>query len=183
MSGQEEPHFHYVATLAEAKELIAGADKFWVSDCGCRAGGDGCGRSRVDVCLFFDAQMGGTGANFREVERDFALGIVKEAEDKRLVARPFRYEDDKSRTQGICFCCDDCCWYFREEGVSECDKGKFVERTDMDGCNHCGECVEVCYFGAREVEDDTLAVARDDCFGCGLCADVCPEECIEMAAR
>jgi hypothetical protein len=36
----EEPHFHYVATLGEARELVDRFDKFWVSNCGCREGGD-----------------------------------------------------------------------------------------------------------------------------------------------
>ena len=179
----EDLHFHYVATPGEAEELINKFDRFWISNCGCRESGDGCKRSRVDLCLFFDAQMGGTGADFKEVDEKFARGILEEAEDKRLVARPFRYEDDKTRVQGICFCCDDCCWYFQEEGRYESDKGKFVERTETDSCGACGECVDVCYFGAREIADGALSVVEDDCFGCGLCTDVCTESCISMVER
>ncbi len=179
----EELHFHYVATPGEAGELIDAVDKFWVSNCGCREGGEGCQRSRVDVCLFFDQQMGGTGTDFKEVDREFVLGLLKEARDKYLVARPFRYDEDRSRTQGICFCCDDCCWYFRKEGTSECDKGKFLEQTDIDSCNYCGDCVDVCYFGAREVVDGELSVVDDNCYGCALCLDICPEDCIRMVEK
>jgi NAD-dependent dihydropyrimidine dehydrogenase PreA subunit len=178
-----EPHFHYVATLGEVRELVEQFDRFWVSNCGCREGGDGCKRSRLDLCLFFDPQMGGTGTDFKEVDRAFVHGILKETEEKRLVSRPFRYEDDKSRVQGICFCCDDCCWYFTKEGAYECDRGKYVERTDSDSCEDCGTCVNVCYYGAREIVDGKLSVARDDCFGCALCADVCPEGCVTMVER
>jgi ferredoxin len=179
-----EPHFHYVATREEAEELIAASGKFWVSNCGCREERTGCARSRLDLCLFFDPQMGGTGADFREVDADFVAGILDEAASKRLVARPFRYEEDKTRVQGICFCCDDCCYYFRgEEEKGECDKGTFVARACPEACAGCGTCLEVCYFGARELIEGELVVADDRCYGCGLCADVCPEECVTMAVR
>lgn len=174
----DDLHFHYVATHGEAAEHIAAHDRFWVSDCGCR---EDCKRSRIDVCLFFAPEMGGTGGNFHEVDRAFAAGILKEAEEKRLVARPFRYEDDKSRTQGICFCCDDCCYYFTQGGT--CDPGAFVETTAMAACTHCGGCEPACYFHARLMKEGELRVARDKCFGCGLCVDVCPEKCIAMTAR
>jgi ferredoxin len=180
----KEPHFHYVATRGEAEELIARAERFWVSNCGCREEGPGCARSRLNLCLFFDPQMGGTGSDFREVDAPFVAGIVKEAAGKRLVARPFRYEHDKTSTQGICFCCDDCCYYFRgEEEIAECDKGKFVARTDREACAACGTCVDACYFGARALADDALAVAEERCYGCALCVDVCTEGCIAMEER
>jgi ferredoxin len=180
----DEPHFHYVATRAEAEELVAAFDRFWVSNCGCREEGPGCERSRADVCLFFDPQMHGTGPDFREVGRDFVAGILQEAADKRLVARPFRYDDDRTRVQGICFRCDDCCYYLRgEKEKEECDPGAFVARTDAEACAACGTCVDACYFGARELADGELAVDDERCYGCGLCADVCPDRCVTMAPR
>jgi ferredoxin len=179
-----EPHFHYVATRAEAQELIAAAERFWISNCGCREGGSGCERSRTDVCLFFDPQMGGTGSDFREVDRAFAGDLLREAEEKRLVVRPFRYDEDRTRTQGVCFCCDDCCYYLQgEKEQAECDKGKYIGYTDREACAACGTCVEACYFGAREIADSKLAVAEAKCYGCGLCLDVCPEECISLVGR
>jgi ferredoxin len=179
----DEPHLHYVATRGEAEELVARFDKFWVADCGCREGGPGCRRSRADVCLHFDTQAVGADIDFREVDADFVAGILKEAEEKRLVVRPFRYEQDKTRVQGICFCCDDCCGYFTEAEKYECDKGRFVARIDAEACAACGTCVDVCHFGAREITGGELAFADEKCYGCGLCADVCPEQCVTMAAR
>lgn len=179
----EEVHFHFVCTRDEAREIIGSQNKYWVSNCGCREGGSGCKRSRMDVCLFFDTQMGGTGSNFREVDREFVEGILTEAEDKHLITRPFRYEDDKTSVQGICFCCDDCCYYFTEESPEPFDKGMFMEKTDMEDCTHCAACVEVCSFDARKMENDNLEVIQDNCYGCGLCIDVCPTDCIQMVKR
>jgi ferredoxin len=118
----------------------------------------------------------------REAGREFVAGLVKEAEDKHLVVRSSRYAEDRPRTQGICFCCDDCCYYCRrEEAAAECGKGRYIVRTAEKACAACGTCVEVCYFGARALEGD--AVDDDKCYGCALCLDVCPEGCISMASR
>ncbi len=179
----EEEHFHFVCTRDEAMTMIDHHSLYWVSNCGCRESGSGCSRSRMDVCLFFDPEMGGTGSGFKEVDRNSVESILKEAEETHLVNRPFRYEDDKTRIQGICFCCDDCCYYFVEEKSELCGKGAFIEKTDKKSCSGCGACTEVCYFGARTLREGSLEVSRDACYGCGLCVDVCSQECIEMVKR
>jgi ferredoxin len=178
----DELHLHYVATRAEATALIAGHEEFWVSNCGCREERPGCRRSRTDVCLSFQGPGGSYGSGLREVDRAFAEGLLQEAQDKHLVVRPFR-DDDRTRALGICFCCDDCCGYFLEKDKYECDKGKYVARTDKEACADCGTCVEVCYFGARTLADDELTLAEEACYGCGLCADVCPEACVTLEER
>jgi len=54
----------------------------------------------------------------------------------------------------------------------------------MESCIHCGECIEVCYFRARDMGDgEHILVDREKCYGCGLCVKVCPEGCIEMTKR
>ena len=178
----DELHLHYVATRGEGEELIAWAGRFWVANCGCREDGPGCRRSRVDVCLSFDDTIGSFGSGEHEVDRAFAEGLLQEAEEKHLVVRPFR-DDERARTVGICFCCDDCCGYFLEGDKYECDKGKYIARTDKESCADCGTCVEVCYFGARALEGDELAFDDEACYGCGLCADVCAEGSITLAER
>ena len=145
-----ELHFHYVSTLHEALRLISQHKKFWVSNCGCREEKDFCGRSRMDLCLFFDTEMEGTGSDFREVDRKFVDGIIEEAKTKHLVPRPFRYDDNKEKTQGICFCCDDCCEYLQDSTL-DCNKGTHIEISDLAACIICGSCADVCYFGARKL--------------------------------
>ena len=53
----------------------------------------------------------------------------------------------------------------------------------MDDCTQCGECEKVCYFGARKMKNDKLALDREKCYGCGLCADVCAPACIALVGR
>ena len=174
--------FHYVCTRDQAKEIAGGFDRYWVMNCGCREErGSKCARSRMDLCLMFTEESGGSGGSGKkEISRAELDGIFKEAEEKHLVSRPFRNDKDRTKTEGICFCCDDCCWYFVKPTENICDKGNLFENTTMDECTHCGECVEVCYFGVRKMEDGELTLNRDECYGCGLCIDVCPTECIKM---
>jgi Pyruvate/2-oxoacid:ferredoxin oxidoreductase delta subunit len=181
MSENKMP-MHYVCTLEEATQLVHDRTSFWVCNCGCREGGSGCQRSRLDVCLSFAGGAATSGTGKKEITIAEAAAILEEAKVKRLVSRPFRDESTRTAVEGICFCCDDCCAYFLNQN-EVCDKGKYVEETDMDGCTLCGDCIEVCHFKARAMKDDNLEVERDLCYGCGLCAAVCPTACIEMVAR
>jgi Fe-S-cluster-containing hydrogenase component 2 len=177
--------FHYVCTREQAKRIAGGFDRYWVMNCGCREErGSKCARSRMDLCLMFMEESGGSGGTGKkEISKSELDEIFKEAEEKHLVSRPFRNDKERTKTEGICFCCDDCCGYFVGAPEEKCDKGDLVEETNLDDCTHCGECAEVCFFGARKMDDGELKLNRDECYGCGLCIDVCPTECIEMSAR
>lgn len=182
MEEQQSRALHFVCTRAEAAELIRAADKHLVGECWCRSERGPCKRSRADVCLEFAEATAAEGKGRRSATSDEALGLLKVAEEKHLVTRPFR-DETRTKVDGICFCCDDCCGYFTGESDAGCDKGRFIERTDSDACTDCGACVEVCYFRARDMDGDALKVDRDKCFGCGLCLDVCPVDCIRMEDR
>lgn len=171
--------FHYVCTRNEAWELVNKHKRFWVSNCGCRESRGKCDRSRIDVCLMFRGDIQSSGSGLREISRAEVKEIFKEAKDRHLVTRPFRNEENMVETDGICFCCDDCCEYFLNPD-EKCDRGVLIEKTDLEVCRNCGLCVEVCYFKAREMHDGKLTIDRDNCYGCGLCIDVCPNDNIQL---
>lgn len=179
---KQDYNIHYVCTREQARKMADECDRFWVSNCGCREGGPGCRRSRIDVCLIFSEYDKGSGTGLHAVSREFVDELFKEAEEKHLVTRPFRNPEDKAVTDGVCFCCDDCCGYFKDAN-EQCDKGNMIESTDMGVCTHCGVCVEACYFKARMMDSGNLDIDRGRCYGCGLCLDVCPEDCINMIER
>jgi NAD-dependent dihydropyrimidine dehydrogenase PreA subunit len=181
---KEDLAFHYVCTWEDAKKIAGRHGRFWVSNCGCREDRGHCDRSRIDLCLMFrDDIPGSGGSGRREISRAEVEEIFQEAKSKHLVTRPYRNEGNLTQTDGICFCCDDCCEYFTKPDMIRCDKGDFIEETEKDKCNNCGECIQVCYFGARKLEEGGLIVHRDNCYGCGLCTDVCPEDCVQMVNR
>jgi len=174
---------HYVCTLEEARKLVAAHDHFWVSNCGCRKAKGGCPHSRMDICMIFRGDIGASGSGQREINLTEVLAIFDEVVEKKLVPRPYRNDTNKDITDGICFCCPGCCAYFANPAENKCDKGKFMETTDMEICNFCGDCVPSCHFGARKLVDDEIVISRDDCYGCGLCVDKCPEDAIQMRSR
>ena len=181
MDGGKTP-LHFVCTREEARGIIREQDGFWVGDCGCREKRGKCERSQHDVCLEFYPETAADGTGRKKVSREHAEGLLKIAKSGHLVTRPFRDYETRERTEGICFCCDDCCEYFLNP-AEVCEKGGLIEKTSMGDCIDCGACVEVCHFKAREMDADKLVVNRESCFGCGLCLDVCPVDCIEMVPR
>ncbi len=170
---------HYVCTHDQARALIARHDRFWIANCGCRESHGDCKQSRVDVCLWFRHDLSTNFTGVHEAEAAEVERLLSEAQSKRLVARPFRDGKGRSVTEGICFCCADCCEYFQNPS-EQCDKGSLRELTDLDACTLCGVCIDECHFGARSLVDDNMLVDDDKCYGCGLCVEVCPEDCIEM---
>jgi Pyruvate/2-oxoacid:ferredoxin oxidoreductase delta subunit len=175
---QADLAMHYVCTHRRAQELILARSRFWVSNCGCRESRNRCAHSRMDVCLIFTPDDPGSGSGKKEVGLADVMDILREAEIKHLVARPYRNQA-RTDTDGICFCCDDCCGYFTDPS-ERCDKGDLAASTDFDLCTHCGACVNVCYFHARTMSAGELCVETGHCYGCGLCVDICPEACIQM---
>jgi len=109
--------------------------------------------------------------------------IIADSHKANLVARPFRGIKNRAATEGICFCCDDCCCYFLKPDEESCDKGKLIEQTDWDSCSNCGTCGDVCYFEARVMINGSYVVKSENCFGCGLCADICSDNSISMVPR
>jgi MinD superfamily P-loop ATPase len=54
-------------------------------------------------------------------------------------------------------------------------------RIDPHRCTTCGECAEVCRFGAiQKPPEGTFRVDRISCEGCAVCSSICPEEAISM---
>ncbi|MBI5625491.1 MAG: 4Fe-4S binding protein [Elusimicrobia bacterium] len=170
---------HVVWTYEDTLEAMPAGDRFWLSDCGCRADkGGACGKG-LRVCLGFTPEATSTPSNRGPVDRSAVAELFRFARESRLVARPWVADDGK--VTAVCFCCPCCCSYIRGENPNVA--GPRIESTTVEACTDCGACEPVCYFGARKLEGGKLMVDRDKCFGCGLCETVCPTECVRMVAR
>ncbi len=51
---------------------------------------------------------------------------------------------------------------------------------DLDKCIGCGECEEVCSFGAISVQEEKAVIDHDTCTLCGTCVETCPEGALEI---
>jgi len=56
-----------------------------------------------------------------------------------------------------------------------------VAWVDEDLCHSCGTCVEICPYGAIELDDERIARVNEVlCKGCGTCSATCPRKAITM---
>jgi len=62
-----------------------------------------------------------------------------------------------------------------------------VAKVDKSRCTKCERCIVSCSDGGHEAylvdTEGYPEVDKEKCYGCGLCPDVCPAECISLAAR
>jgi len=58
-----------------------------------------------------------------------------------------------------------------------------VPEVDMEKCNLCGKCGEICQFKAIVVIGETVLPFHELCHSCGGCMEVCPEGAITETGR
>ncbi|MBL7084656.1 MAG: 4Fe-4S binding protein [Candidatus Omnitrophica bacterium] len=52
-------------------------------------------------------------------------------------------------------------------------------KINLEKCDGCGKCVEVCPVDAIKVEKEK-AVVNDECVDCGTCVEECPNKAISL---
>jgi len=61
---------------------------------------------------------------------------------------------------------------------------KYLENTlrfNMEQCNNCRKCIEVCPHAVYTLDDNKVRMARpENCMECGACRMNCPENAIEV---
>ncbi len=57
----------------------------------------------------------------------------------------------------------------------------FKVEVDLEKCEGCGECVDICPEEVFEIQNDkSIPVSEDDCVGCESCVEVCEDEAITI---
>jgi len=181
-------HKHRVCTFQEAKDAIKRNKKIYINDCFCRGPAkkgetswEYCGHE-IDTCMgFYEPSGDDMDYTYREIGRKEAL---QKFEEWKRQGNFFRFMEDE---KWICSCCACGCGWFRDkEGnlvQDPCDKSPFIERTTLSMCALCGECIDVCAYKARKIEDNTVTIESEKCYGCSACEYACPENAIKMVPR
>jgi len=95
---------------------------------------------------------------------------------------------DNVKLLTVCFCCRCCCIIknslkylpdVSKESVTKL-KGLMIV-TDHSVCKACSRCVEVCFVGARSLQDGRILHDDGLCKGCGHCLTVCPSNAIRVS--
>jgi MinD superfamily P-loop ATPase len=58
-----------------------------------------------------------------------------------------------------------------------------VPQIDLQRCDHCGACVDLCQFKAISLFGDIIMQTPELCHGCGGCLAICPQKAITPGQR
>ena len=169
-----------IIPYALARDIVLQSpDHIVALDCPCRV-------SRETPCLPLDVCLivGEPFASFvsehhpqrtRWITRDDAERILREEHDRGHVHHAFFKDVMLGRFYAICNCCQCCCGAMQAHfnGVPMLASSGYVSRADPDLCAGCGECIDLCQFGAIDLHGGRSRVDWDACMGCGVCVDKC----------
>ena len=173
---------------SDAKQMIENAKSFNIRDCICRKHQellDNRCNYPMSVCISLSSSEDGfeDSNSGRNVSKEEALQVLKEAEEAGLIHTTMNIQKDHFY---ICNCCACCCGILRS--LTEYDQpnaivnSDYVISIDEEKCIACGICIDRCQLDALEIVDDKCMV-NDRCIGCGVCAITCPEDALELVKR
>lgn len=182
-----DPEEHAVFPFEMMKEVIKRVHRIALVHCPCRMTarflGKGCNHP-IENCMKYDElaeyliekEIG------REISKNEALDILREAEEAGLV---HLVDNAREGIKHTCNCCGCCCW-----SVGTIRRRKilrdilmatyFLRETDKEKCTGCGKCVEICPVHVIKMEGDFPVVDKEWCIGCGVCAVPCPSGAVRL---
>ena len=180
---------HRVYDLGEMEEILRGAERIVLQDCGCKTEYGNCD-SPTRVCLSIDEAAEGSLRHEehhpREVSLDEALEALEVSHEAGLVHMAYTMKGDERPTV-ICSCCPCCCHtlggLLRFGLSTQVLTSRYVAEDDEESCNRCGVCVDRCVFDARSMTGGELSYDPSSCFGCGLCVSTCRTGSIRLVPR
>jgi MinD superfamily P-loop ATPase len=74
--------------------------------------------------------------------------------------------------------------FLKPDVVQTIDVSRMVPEVDLDKCDYCGACGDICEFKAITVlKDATVMTFHEMCHGCKGCIMVCPHQAIQEKER
>lgn len=171
-----------ILTFETVAGLIQKASAISVAPCFCKSKRP-CHHPR-EVCMAFDE-----GAEFvvekgiaRYIDVEEALELLNKTEDAGLI----HISTNTGRgSKFVCNCCTCSCFLLKSltesENPSLFSTSQVVPHIDVELCDQCNQCVDICPFGAL-FNDGIVQLRENRCVGCGLCTHHCPHHAIRMHA-
>jgi ferredoxin len=178
-----------IISTQKVEEIIQKFDEIAVGHCYCRHFRDLVGESCKQTDMRENCFTFGKSARYtaeqgfaRMISKEEAIDILKKSEKDGLVHKAYHPNMDFKRDEdSICNCCSDCCG--QSKNITS-NLSNFVAKVDHEICTGCGTCVEKCYSGAKELNEEGKAETNEErCIGCGICAAFCPEGAISLVER
>ncbi len=171
--------------------------RFFMNACICRDANN-CKNYPVEIgCLFLgDAARQINPTLGRAVSIEEAKAIQRRSEKAGLINLVGKNRLDKiwlgvdpiERLLTVCHCCECCCLWklinVLSGSITEMvHKMEGVEVFVNEGCDGCGNCLELCFTGAISLIDHKASIDDKLCRGCGRCVISCDQEAIELSFR
>ena len=178
-----------IISTQKVEEIIQKFDEIAVGHCYCRHFRDLVGESCKQTDIRENCFTFGKSARYtteqgfaRMISKEEAIEILKKSKKDGLVHKAYHPNMDFKRDEdSICNCCSDCCG--QSKNITS-NLSSFIARVDHDLCTGCGTCVEKCYSGAKELNDEGKAETNEErCIGCGICAAFCPEGAVSLVEK
>jgi ferredoxin len=183
-----------VMTREEMLDFIEGIpeeNRIAVGPCRCRLATHACDHPlETDIVIMTGTQiwLDLFPKDYRVISKEEAKERVRECYELRLVPMLDRHMYFRGSTNYfvICNCCKCAClpiWAYRTYKDAGYHYIPSVYRSvvDLDKCEGCATCVEVCAFEERRLNGNRAQVL--DCQGCGLCVKFCPNQANSMVER
>ena len=187
-----------VLDYERASEVIRTASHRGIGACYCRHKMQHLGKAcaaPMDICMTFSgaAQSLIKHGIARSVDVSEGLALLDQAIACNLVQCGENVQD---QVAFICNCCGCCCEAMlaakRFAVLNPIATTNFLPALNVDSCNGCGKCAEVCpveamaLVSAGDPHKPKRKKARLDeslCLGCGVCVRACPNASIKLHAR
>jgi NAD-dependent dihydropyrimidine dehydrogenase PreA subunit len=171
---------HRVLNLDNVKEILSNARTISVMDCNCRVKRGHCD-APVNVCIDMNetAERNLKNGTARKIELKEALDILEKTHEAGLVHMALGSGEfyKPGVINSVCSCCSCCCTILsgvlRYGLAPHLIRSHVLSVTDLSKCTDCGDCVDRCQFGARDIVNGSLSFNHDLCYGCGNCVSTC----------
>jgi ferredoxin len=188
----------HVLDYERASEVILTASHIGVGMCYCRHKMHHLGKAcdaPMDICMTFNttAQSLTKHGHARQIDSTECLSLLQQAYEHNLVQFG---ENVREEVNFICNCCGCCCEAMiaarRFSILNPVHTTNFIPVIDLQRCNGCGKCVEVCPVEAislvsandpRQARRKKAQLIDERCLGCGVCVRNCPSNGIVLATR
>jgi NAD-dependent dihydropyrimidine dehydrogenase PreA subunit len=130
--------------------------------------------------------LGPFAQGLEKMEKPDALNLIKDFDNKGLVHSIWTFITPF--IGGLCNCDRSDCLAMistMNYDIKFMFKGEYVALVDMDKCEGCRSCMQMCQFGAMgySVARERVFIDINHCYGCGVCRAACPNEAISLVER
>ncbi len=176
----------HILPTNQAIQILEHARIISLSNCGCRVAFEKCSNP-IETCLILNEEgehiiSHGYG---KLISLKKAKKILEYSSQARLVHLALFLPGQE--VYAICSCCACCCHEL--QALLKFNKFNFIAKADYiailnpDECNGCHTCIDVCLFGARDLDNELPIINENRCYGCGLCVTSCPTQATQLIYR